>query len=508
MSLLLSSLLLGHIAIASLTGPFALFWSRGQTWVVDAGEGTLYRAPTLYSAGAGAIFEYKLKTNSERRDQPGHPFGSIYRWVSFERHLLGSSQVDTLTNHYDSAALQGDFHDEHHILQFSGDWVTLGRWIEQRYLGQHRRASSAYSIDLTGGRAISPPPSRAELLTWIKQRIPTLIPPCLTESDLAVRWELPGQRPVYWLLLQPETDQQNCQSPLSALRLTPPPSYPKGVDLSWDGDIVNHKGSLLLSGIVDALIHPNGQYALFLEGPPRSNEERLLYQGIDQLVEPKQRRFLVLWRQDSTPTTLTFPNELNIQRLDGARWIEDDNALFQILSTHFQSVEAPECFQSLVLEERKPPRKVQRPELKAHLCRIQTETRPWRGVKDLSAQMKAFRHQGTLFIYLWVNDMERSKNDGLKIWFGNPEAPNTLTFKKGGVFGTNKLRDQILFKWNEEPRGYSATIELPIELVKDHFSAVVMDSDPNEGQALTKLWIAGQPNGTNDIPVLTAIQRR
>ena len=506
-------LLVGAVTTVAepLGGPFALFWSRGQTWIMDTGEGVLYNAPHLYAEGPGGIlFEYTLEAHSERISSKTsrRPYGHVYRWVSFERHLLGGQQVNALTNHFKPDDLRGDFNDEHQILQFTGEWVTLSRWVEQRDQGQHLRASSAYTINLGEMKSLSSPKEPSKWLNFVREHLPDTIPNCLAPTDFAVRWELPGQRPVFWVLMTPSTEQHACPYTLSGLRVSPPAPYRTQPKLTWRGDQLADEGEVLFGGVVDALIHPTGDLAILLEGPPRA-EEKLFIPHLDHLIEPNTQRFLTLWRRGSSPTTLSFPDHIEVQRLDGARWLSPQSSLLQILKTHFNPLEPPPCFQRLeshpVHRYKRPPP----PPLKGHLCRVEAKGRVWSGVRDLSASVSALQDRRTLFLDLWVQDPDRSQRDEITLWFGDPRTPHRLRFNRKGILGTDRLRDQVLFKWTELPIkkrkkskalshretliGYRASIELPLALVQGHLSARLRDIDPELGGAEVQMWVIGEP---------------
>ena len=491
----------------------ALFWSRGQTWIADVKNGVLYRAPRLYAAGpGGAIFEYRLQAHTKRKKQK-RPYGHMYRWVSFDRELLGGQQIDTLTTHFEPKDLQGDFNDEHQVLQFTGEWVTLSRWVEQRIDQKHLRASSVYTINLAGMKALTSPHQPNRWLQWVRSVFPQLIPNCLQASPFTARWQLPGQRTVFWMLLSPDTQVQHCPYELSALRMTATKTMKPVQKLTWQDQSIMDEDEKIFSGIVDTLLHDSGHYALLLEGPPR-NEDVLFIPHVNQLIEADTRRFLTLWRRHESPTTFSFTEDIEIQRLDGARWINDAHPLLQILDSHFQAVKSEPCYQNLVSYSVKYYRRPPRPRLQGHLCRIETRGRAWSGIQDLAASYTAVHDKRTLYLDFWIQDPKRSNKDELILYFGNPQAPQKLRLRAYGLLGNEQLTNQVLYKWKEMKKttsqsssqnsldswlgGYRVSIELPLSLVQNYLSAKVRDIDPDLPGSTLSMWLVGTPNAPGE----------
>jgi hypothetical protein len=488
----------------------ALFWSRGQTWIADLKKGILYRSPRLYAEGpGGTIFEYRLQQHSQRQKNKKRPYGHMYRWVSFDRELLGGQQIDTLTTHFEPQDLQGDFNDEHQVLQFTGDWVTLSRWVEQRVDQKHLRASSMYTINLAGMKALTSPQKPDRWLNWVRTFLPQLIPTCLQSSPFTARWELPGQRTVFWMLLSPNAQADHCPYQLSALRMTSMNEMKPVKQLTWKNQSIFDEGEKIFSGVVDTLLHDSGNYALLLEGPER-NEDLLFIPNINRLVEPDTRRFLTLWRRNESPTTFSFTKDIEIQRLDGARWISNDHALLQILESHFQPVATKPCYQQLETYKVKRYRRPPRPRLQGHMCRIETRGRAWSGIQDLAAAYTAVHDNRTLYLDFWIQDPERSSKDEITLYFGDPKNPQRLRLRSYGLLGSDHLRDQVLFRWKEiktnmkgnvpqdSPEswlgGYRVSVEIPLALVQQHMSAKIRDIDPSLPGSTLYMWLIGTPS--------------
>jgi len=565
----LSHLGLGAAALASLLSfgqtssaePYALFWSRGHTWLMDAGDGSLYRAPKLYAEGPGGVlFEYRLETHSApsggaaspeaiTSSQPERPFGWLYRWMSFERYLLGDTSLKpaqrgearggegdegaravstTLTSHYSPEQVEGDFSDEHQVLQFTGERVTLARWVSQRK-GEERRASrSLYTIDLANRQTLSQLDEGPSLARLTRGLFPQLIPSCLGATSALLSWELAAQRSASWLLLMPRDGASVSPScPASgALRVKAPESPVSAGSLSWDpqrGQLLD-LGEPILGGVVDTLLHPSGDMALILEGPTRRGEEGLFVSNPLALDEPEHSRSLSLWRRRGSPKLVSLPHLLELQRLDGARWLKPDHPLLQLLKTHFSNIESEGCYQQLkshrVERYHRPPR----PELSAHICRVETYGRLWGGVEDLSASAFAAQDETTLFLELWVRDPQRTRGDLVTLWLGEASAPIELKVRRRQILGPPEVTEQLLMRWVEGPAlktegearlsqraqqstliereadsgppagGYLVSFELPLSLVKGGLSVMVQDVDVKQGSERVQLWVVGEPS--------------
>ena len=221
-----------------------------------------------------------------------------------------------------------------------------------------------------------------------------------------------------------------------------------------------------------------------------------------------------------SPVTVGFAEDVEIQRLDGARWLNPQSSLLQLLSTHFKLVDSPPCVKQLKSHSVKYYRRPPRPPLSGHLCKIESKGRAWEGIQDLSASVSALQDLRTLYLDIWVHDPGRSKRDEITLWFGKPQSPKRLRFNRSGVLGNDKLRDQVLFKWTEfkpkrrsgkgSPRrardvsqdenslsepfeGYLASIEIPLSIIKGHLSVRVRDVDPALGGAELQMWAIGAP---------------
>ncbi len=477
--------------------------------------------------------------SSPPANTPPRPYGWLYRWVSLDRTLLGDPSPSAelvrtpLTTHHEPSLVQGDFSDEHQILQFTGEWVTLSRAVEQRVSGRRLSSRTLYSIDLANMKTLNALSESEALVSATRDLLPGLIPPCLSPTEWLVRWQLPAQRPTSWLLLEPAESALSCALSSGALRLRAAPREVRAGDLSWrapgghapQGTLYDLDGPLL-GGVVDALLHPSGQLALLLEGPSRADEERLLVEDPLALDEPDVRRSLSLWRRGGAPALLNIAPEAELQRLDGARWLPPEHPLLQLLPTHFTALEAQPCFERLesrrVTRYARPPM----PPLTAHLCRVDARGRSWGGVEDLSAQVFSSQSAETLFVDVWVRDPQRSPSDSVTFWLGDPSAPLELQVRQGEVSGAPELLDRALARWVEGPRpgarprrhkypqpetpegGYLVSVELPLALTRGRLSVAVQDVDPTSPDARLTLWAVGEPAAALGAPAPAPIEVR
>lgn len=512
---------------------------------MDAGEGVLYRAAGLYASGpGGVIFEYSLTPHTAASaappGEPPRPYGWLYRWVSLDRALLGDTSPSgarvrsTLTTHHDPGAVQGDFSDDHQILQFTGEWVTLARAVEQRAGGRRLASRTLYTIDLANMQALTTLSESEALVSATRGLLPGLIPECLSPTEWLVRWQLPAQRPTSWLLLAPAPAPQPCPLTSGALRLRAAPSEVRAGELSWRAPAVGSgpQGALydldgpLLGGVVDTLLHPSGQLALLLEGPSRASEERLLVEEPLALDEPEVRRSLSLWRRGAAPALVSLAPDAEIQRLDGARWLPPEHPLLQLLPTYFRPLEAEPCFSRLesrrVSRYARPPM----PPLTAHLCRVDARGRAWGGVEDLSAQVFASQDAERLFVDVWVRDPQRSPSDRVSFWFGDPLAPTELQVRQGEVSAPPAVQERVLARWVEgrgvgapparrkypQPEapegGYLVSVELPLALVRGRLSVAVQDVDASSPDARLTLWAIGEPPTSPGAPTPAVVDVR
>lgn len=510
---------------------YALFWSEGSTWIVDTQAGVLFRAPTLLALGPdGNIFEYRLKVNSTRLPSKDRPYGHIYRWVSLDRYLIGGQHVDQLTNHFTVDELKRDTHDEHQILQFTGEFITLIRWFYHEATPEDlSKSTSLYTLSLSGVQPLPELRKAPQLLQFTRSLYPRLIPECLNAEPRMVRWELGGQRPVFWLTLSPVIGEP-CEASLSALRINPTPRHKQGRLLSWTGETLYLERDALYGGVVDALIHPTQAVAITLEGAQR-RDETLFVPQLSQLYERPVTRYLSVWRgyeeaQEERGRHISFPEGVQLRRLDGARWIPDDHPLISMLTTHFLPVQQKSCFKPLIVKRQRQYARGARPTLHGHLCAIEAQGRVWEGQDDLSAGVRAQEVNDWLYLDVWVTDPDRASGDMLRIWTGNPSAPIELKVTPKGVIGREAIKAGVKYTWLKQPAkkrdrksdgdtgrqgGYLVRLQLPMSLVQDHLSLAVDDEDPSLKGLSQRLWVAGAPKAdglSSSSPSPMRIERR
>ena len=494
---------------------YALFWSGGNTWIVDTKLGVLFRSPTLIAQGTnGFLLEYRLEVHNERLPSE-RPFGDLYRWVSLDRYIFRGQHVDQLTNHFAPQELKTETHDEHQILQFTGEYITLIRWFyHETSEARPTEGTSIYSLALDGVEPLPQMTNAGKLFSFTKSLYPELIPSCVTPETRLVHWELSGQRSVYWLTLTPDHSLIDCEIGLSALRVNPPRAIAESGDLAWRDETLFYRGESLYGGVVDALLHSSGRVAITLEGPSR-RDDRLLVPQIPLIYEKPTRRYLSFWRaydegSQGEGRHFSFSDELEIHRLDGARWIKDDHPLIALLDTHFMPIHQPSCFRSLELKRLDRYRRPERGKNFGHLCAIQTTGRVWEGHKDLSASVQAQVIDQTLYLDLWVNDPDRHPHDQVKLWVGSSTQPVEITLTPKGVIGKEAIQAGVKLNWWERNAkrgsrkrldsphelnvgGYQIHLQVPVELTQGSLSLSIEDVDFSLPSAHQKLWLIGRP---------------
>lgn len=489
---------------------YAMFWSESNTWIVDTLGGALFKAPALLALSPeGHILEYRLNIHAERVKSQ-RPFGDLYRWVSLDRHLLNGQHHDQLTYHFTPDQLSRETHDEHQILQFTGEYVTLIRWFyHQQSERDTIRDTTVYTLALDGVQALPELKRADEVLSFTRRIYPQLIPQCLKADTRVVRWELGGQREVFWITLAPQLPVSECPSQLSALRLSPSPARASGGPLTWRGETLYYGDEALYGGVVDALLDPRGEVALTLEGAPR-DDEGLFTQQINQLYEQPLKRYLSIWRahvgtSGERGRHVSFPKDVALRRLDGARWLSAQSPMLELLGTHFTSVNQS-CFHKLSPRIVDRYRKPKRPAAGGHLCAVQTRGRVWEGHHDLSAGIVAQVTSDLLYIDLWVSDPDRTSDDLVRLWVGPPQDPVQITLTPRGVIGQRAIRAGVKLDWREmrsardpsradpfDSGGYRIRLTIPRSLVRSHLSLAIDDHDLAIPSASQRLWVIGQP---------------
>ena len=495
---------------------FALFWSKGKTWLVDSEQGVLFSAPTLIANGPnGHLLEYKLNVHTERL-KSDRPYGDLYRWVSLDRYIIGGSYVDQLTNHFSPSELNEETHDEHQIFQFTGEFITLIRWFyHQPNEAQHNQSVSLYSLALNGVQPLPQMKKADKLLKFTHSLYPKLIPKCLQADPRLVRWELSAQRPIFWLMLTPITGT-TCSPELSALRVNPPPIIEAKGDLQIKESSLYYKNEKLYGGVVDHSLHPQGKIAITLEGSPRKGHH-LYVKNVNHIFEKQGRRYLSLWKAFEDERLglgrhISFSDEADIQRLDGARWLSDYDPILSLRDSHFKPVGQKSCYRTLKLRRVDKYRRPQRPKSFGQLCAIENEGRVWEGHEDLSASIEAQIIKETMHLDIWVNDPDRTEQDELKLWFGSTISPLEMRVTPKGIIGREAIAAGVKVNWWErnhkgssskkdpprlnKTKGYQVHLQLPLSLTQGSLSLSVEDGDHSFPSAHQRLWLIGQPSAS------------
>ena len=496
---------------------YALFWSKGKTWLVDSEQGVLFSAPTLIANGPnGHLLEYKLKVHTKRLKSE-RPYGDLYRWISLDRYVIGGSYMDQLTNHFDPDELSEETHDEHQVFQFTGEFITLIRWFyHQPNEAQHNQSVSVYSLALNGVQPLPQMKKASKLIEFTRRLYPKLIPKCLQADPRLVRWELSAQRPIFWLVMDSQTNV-DCSLGLSALRVNPPPSLKSSEDLRVKEHSLYYNNEKLYGGVVDHILHPHGKVALTLEGAPR-NDHHLFVKNINQIYEKQNRRYLSLWRafdddQLGLGRHISFSDEADIQRLDGARWLADDDPILSLLDSHFKPVGQKSCYRDLKLRRLDQYHRPKRSMSFGQLCAIESEGRVWEGHEDLSASISAQIVKDMIYLDIWVHDPDRTERDKLRLWFGSTLTPIEMQVTPKGVIGREAIRAGVKMNWWERERkrtkskktdfpylnkisGYQVHLQIPLSVTRGALSLSVEDGDHSFPSAYQRLWLIGQPSAS------------
>ncbi len=501
---------------------YAIFWSNLNTWIVSLDEKTVYQSNHLYGKSHYLLFEYFLTTQSKRRNKANHPYGWIYRWVSLDRHLLQSHFVDQLTHHFLDSEVEGDFFDEHRILQFTNETITLGRWVEQHLengqMPLNHRIATVYTIDLDNRDTISASDHLPEKLQWLKQTFPWQIPNCLEAQAESVIWSFPGGRQESFdVLASAQSHQESCEQELLLLKKSQKPFETQTVkSLRWDGQNLFDGNQLISDTAIDVLLHPSGEWALILEGQNQFNQNMPLLSAQD--LSSKLPRFFAIWHKQSNPQLIRFHQTQLISSLDGIRWLNDDDAFLSLLDERFRSIQQGDCFQAMKVlklesQSRLPkkwqdllallPTNAKQGKTYQHLCEMRGNTQSWSNVDDLSAQFLAIQANESLWIHLKVKDQDLTDQDQLLIWFGQAQNPSFLEIHPKQIQShfaeplaqtlsqDQNALNQLNHQWKKIEGGVEITLQMPYAWTEKQIAIAFRDQDAQE--AFLDLWLAGAP---------------
>ncbi len=492
---------------------YAIFWSNLNTWIVDITEQRIYFSNHLYGKANHLLFEYILSTQSQRRPRVNHPYGWIYRWVSLERQLLQSEFVDQLTYHFLENEVEGDFFDEHRILQFTNETVTLGRWVEQNREDEKKssffRLATAYTIDLSTREKLRASDFSEEKGKWLHQHFPKQFPACLSSQEDGVRFEIPGRREVLYDVFSSKLSQKkSCTQDLILMRREqqkPKSFFTADQQLIWQGQKIWYQGKLISDQVADALLHPSGQYAIILEGKNLDAEEQMIVKIND--LEDIKPRFLAIWHKDQPDQVLRFHQTDLISRLDGARWIAQDDLFLDLLDHRFKTLEQVDCFQSLkVFTQSKKAKKPSRYSdfikknkdlpFQQNLCAITGNSQYWKDKSDLSARIISREINQTLRLEIEVLDQDVNQQDLLYLWFASQSYPYVIQISQNQLYSNLSSHAQpknetlLEYQWEKTEKGYFVSLILPYQWLDQKMAVAIQDHDQNDQEDLF-LWLSG-----------------
>ncbi len=453
------SLTLLATVLTALSGPAAVFWSGGRTWIVDADRGSLYFAAGWYASDGARVHRYRLRTRAER----ANPRARARRWTTLEHTVVGSrvplrgDPVVSLRGHprfwqpvtpVDPTAL----HDERVVLQFLGDRAVVARFVRTAT----GRSASATTWRLPDGGPLPPPAGAASALDWLERRLNVTS----AVARGVVERELAGGRFARWLV----TGDERGETIALALDRAQPFRPPRGAP-----DIVDFRPA------------PGGALALALVGDPLPGEE---WRSKDLLSahDPCDTRRLLLWRSDGAHTELG-----EVARLDGARWLSPDDPLRDLLATRFLPAGAPRCFSPLAVGKPGTPT--------AHRCRADEVDRVWGGPSDLAASAGLVLDEAAE-VTVRVHDPERTVGDGVRLYFGSGR-PSSVTVTSTGLSAHGRLRhrktlrESVRAEWRAASDGYQVSVRVPLDLVGDPPAITIQVTDV-DADGTVHLWAAGE----------------
>jgi len=432
--------------LSSLSGPAAVFWSGGRTWVVDADAGELYFAAGWYASEGERVHRYRMRADASRAGASAHPV----RWTVLEHNVVGSRTWRAITS--DSAG-DGLHQDERVVLQFTGSRATVGRFTR----GPNGRTASATTWRLPDGRPLAPPRDADAAVEHLVARLPGIAP---RPARGVVERELAGGRWSRWLVLADD------RGGVRALALDRPPPFEPAIDLPE---------------LADLRPSPDGTLALALQGP-RLGDEGWRHDDLLGLHDPCDARRLLLWRAGRPPAELG-----RVARLDGARWLDSDDPLRSLVPTRFLAARTGDCFAALAVGGAGTPT--------AHRCRTDEVDRAWGGPSDLAAAA-GLRLDEAAEVRVVVRDPERERGDAVRLYFGGGR-PASVTVSPDGLrpHGRRRKRralaEAVRADWRPVDGGYAVSATIPRDLLGDPPALTVLVTD-TDADGTVRLWVAGE----------------
>jgi hypothetical protein len=382
----------------------------------------------------------------------------------------------------------GSISDEHHVVQFAGDRVTLARHFRRRSAAHPTpttpsptaltRRAEAFTLALPGGEREPLPAETDAALDWLRRALPGVLDPCVDHPIGAITLDAPGGRLARWLVVRGEAEA--CAGAAHALRLdrsTPATAALDGA--RWAEEVIVTDDGARLDAVVDVRPDPSG-WALVLRGPPLPIDAPI-HRDLMQLDDPCEAREVLLYQAGRDPRRLG-----TAARLDGARPLAADDPLRAALATRFRPQDTPPCHQPLPLDA--APIDV------AHACRLDETARPWRGPADLAAAISARFDDGRLHVELAITDPERAPGDGVRLYLGPGRRPTTLAIAADGAIETSARRARLAVAADATAEGYRLHLAIDRGLLGDPpaITLAIEDADPAL-PGVARLWAAGAP---------------
>ncbi|MEE2645135.1 MAG: hypothetical protein VYD19_09400 [Myxococcota bacterium] len=476
---MLSTLLLITAAISAETAPrYAVFWSRNATWLIDTSTASLRVAPRLYATHEGVIVEYRLR-KAEGADQ-------------LERRPLGFERYTPLTLRwpYLNSNSPQPTRSQLELLRFTGDRLSLSRLVNEGGL------RSAQSFALPSADPVALPSGSNELLSWLHQRAPQLIPRCAQEPVGMLSWT-PGVESGALFVLMGALTVPDCRA-VFALRLESQnqvaASIPKSLQLKQPRGRLFFDELQVAERIRGYLSSPSSQSVILVQrvqdmevsGEATAAPLSLL------IGERRQAARFLLWRGEAMqPIAADQPP---LTEIFGLRWLAPDDPLQLIAESHF-----------LPYGQRCPSRLSQREvsagERPTFHCQIEERGIAWAGEDQLSGEAW-LNKEGQL--NLSVRDTTFDARDQLTLWLGGEdERRSRLVIRAGRVIGDPSLRAALRARWSRSDERYLVRAQLPSWVQR---VALRFDDARPQREGLLSLWLAGERSGEGeDQPTLTPL---
>lgn len=446
------------MASGAAAGEHAVFYSGGDTYLVDVDARTLWFAPGWLSSHDGKLNLYRLRAQAGRKKhRRGTPKNVASRWTVLETAQPGDGAWRALT-HVPPIPSSGYFQDERAALQFRGDAVSLARF--RRSWNRTSATSTVHTrtLSLPAGTALPKPRGADEALSWFSSRLPELVPTAGRSVGVVDR-ELIGGAMASWLI------SATPDGAITGLAIGPP-QRPAG----WKA---------APEGALDLRRAPNADVALLLEGARPVKEQPILDDL--QFGSPCVSRELVLLKGSER-----FPLG-RVARLDGTRWLAADDPLVLAKRTRFSLRGAVAT---------SPARRGRAGIPTAKAAQIDEFERPWGGPRDLAAAVGVSLEESAQMVHLevLVADPDRTAKDRVRIWLAQRGTRLDVS-PDGKIHARRRDRSRarrISAEWIEGGSGYRVLLDIPQSLLGSEL-ALTVRIDDSDGAGVLHLWAAGHP---------------